>query len=123
MLERLVVPVEPAARLSGRGQQSEQHRAKQRIVLARLRAGMGAGEDRSRRFPGELVEGEARVLPRPQNRFAILDERAHERAELVEGGALDRWTCSSNANGSSAPSSSSRPRTTNAPRTKPRKSG
>ena len=41
MLEGLVVPVEAAARLGGRDEQPEEHGAKQRVVLARMRARRG----------------------------------------------------------------------------------
>ena len=50
-----------------------------------------------------------------------MNERTSGRSSYSAGPL--RWTCSSNANGSSAPSSSSRPSTTNAPRTNPRRSG
>ena len=80
VLERLVVPVEPAARLCGRDEQSEQHRAKERVVLARLRPGVGAREDRGRGLPRELLEGERASSRVRRTRFALFDERAHERA-------------------------------------------
>ena len=84
MLERLVVPVESAARLGCRDEQAEEHRAEERVVLGRMRSGVGAGEDRRGGLAGELVERETSVFTRPQQRLALLDERTHERAQLVQ---------------------------------------
>ena len=64
MLEGLVVPVEPTARFRGRGEQPQKDGAKQRVVLARMRAGVRAGEDRGCGLARELVEGEARIVTR-----------------------------------------------------------
>ena len=82
------------------------------------RPGVRAREDRRGGLAQELVEREPRVLASCQLVRARLDERAHERPVLVERRAAERWRCSSNANGSSSPSSSARPRKTNAPRQK-----
>ena len=84
MLERLVVPVEAAARLRGSDQQPEENGAEERLVLARPRPRMGAREDRRGRLAPKLLDCESRVVPRPQHRLALLDERTHERTELVQ---------------------------------------
>ena len=83
-LEGDVVPVEPTARLRCRDQQRDEHRAVQRLLLRRSRAGVRARVDRGRRFAQELVEGDPRVLPLGQRARPRLDERAHERPVLVE---------------------------------------
>ena len=110
-LERLVVPVEPAARLGGRRAGARAARCGR---ARRPRSGAGR-HARARRSPpparAELLEGEARVLARAQQ-----PARAPRRTPARAGGtrtapARARWTCSSKANGSSAPSSSSRRRT------------
>ena len=90
-LERVVVPVETAARLGGRHQQTEEHRPEERVVLGRARACMSLREDRRRRLTSQLLEREESVLARAKHRLALLDERPHERTELVERGpgALD----------------------------------
>ena len=90
-LERIVVPVEPAARLGGRHEQPEQHRAEQRIVLGRARPCVRTGEDRRGGLAPQLLEREQRVLAAAEPRLALLDEAAHERAILVQRGpvALD----------------------------------
>jgi len=49
-----------------------------------MRASVGVSENRSRRLAAELVEGEARVIPRPQEWLTIFDERPNERPELVQ---------------------------------------
>jgi len=53
-----------------------------------VHAGVRARKDRRRRFSTELVQGEARVIPRAQKWLAIFDERPNERPELVEGGTF-----------------------------------
>ena len=83
-VERLVVPVEAPARLGGPNQQPEQDGAKERLVLARTRARVGAGEDGGRRLAPELLDRESRILARSQHRLALLDEGAHQRPELVQ---------------------------------------
>ena len=69
MLERIVVPVESSTRLGGGDDEPEQHRAEQRVVLGRVRAGMGACEDRRSGLAGELVESEASIFARTQDRM------------------------------------------------------
>ena len=41
-------------------------------------------EDRSRGLAPELFDGECRILPAAQQRFPLLDERSHERVQLVQ---------------------------------------
>ena len=48
---------------------------------------MSAGEDRRCGLPLELLESDQRVVPAAKSRGALLDERADERAVLVEGRA------------------------------------
>ena len=96
--------------------------AEERLVLARARSGVRAREDRSGRLAPELLDGDPRVLPaRRIGSRSSMNARTSGRSSYSDGPR--RSTCSSNANGSSAPSSSSRPRTTNDPSTKPRRSG
>jgi hypothetical protein len=85
-LEGVVVPVEASAALRGRDQQTEEHRAEQRLVLAGAGAGVRPREDRCGRLAAELLEGEARVVSSGQDRLVLLDERTDERLELVQRG-------------------------------------
>ena len=83
-IERVVVPVEPSARLGGRDEQAEEHGAEQRLVLGRARPGVGAREDRRGRLALQLLDRDQRVGAVSQAGRPLLDERAHERAVLVE---------------------------------------
>ena len=83
-LERLVVPVEAAARLGRRDEQPEQDGAKERVLLARAGARMSSREDRGRRLSTELFDRKRHVVTHPEQRLPLLDERAHERPELVQ---------------------------------------
>ena len=83
-VERVVVPVEATARLGGRDEQPEQDGAEERLVLGRSWACMGAGEDPGCRLALQLLERDQRVLPAPKPGSPLLDERAHERAVLVQ---------------------------------------
>jgi len=53
-----------------------------------MRASVCASEDRSRGLAAELVEGEARVVTRPQEWLAIFDESPNKRPELVQSGTF-----------------------------------
>ena len=87
-LERLVVPIEAAARVRGRHEEPEEHCPEERIVLGRPGSRVGLGEDSGRRLACELLERETRVLSSTQERLTVLDERADERAQLVQCRAL-----------------------------------
>ena len=86
-LERLVVPVEPAARFGCGDEESDEHRAEERVVLGRARPRVGVGEDRRRGLAAELLEREPGVLADAQGRLPLLDERTDQRTELVQHGA------------------------------------
>ena len=45
---------------------------------------MRAREDRRSGLPAQLLDREPRVVARAQKRLALLDERAHERPQLVQ---------------------------------------
>ena len=83
-IERVVVPVEPAARLGGGDEQAEEHRAEQRLVLRGAGPGVGAREDRSSRLALQLLDRDQRVGPSSQAGRPFLDERTHEWAVLVQ---------------------------------------
>ena len=85
MLERIVVPVEPSSHDSAVEMTSPSNTsAEQRVVLGRVRPGMRASEDRSRRFARKLVESEASIFAGTQHRLPLLDERTDEWAQLVQ---------------------------------------
>ena len=83
-IERVVVPVESSARLGGGDEQAEQDGAEERLVLGRSRPGVGAREDRRSRLALQLLDRDQRIGPAAQARRPLLDERAHERAVLVQ---------------------------------------
>jgi hypothetical protein len=87
MLERLVVPVEAPARLGRRDEQAEEDCPEERVVLARAGTRVGMGEDRRGRLAPELLYGDKRVLACAKDGLPLLDERAHERLQLVQGRA------------------------------------
>src|SRR5581483_8275266 len=87
-LERVVVPVEAAARLRRGDEQAEQDRAEERLLVRGLRPGVGAREDARRRLPRQLLEREQRVVAAAQPLRARLDEAAHEGAVFVQRGAV-----------------------------------
>ena len=85
-LERLVVPVEPAAGLGGRDQEPEEDRTEERLVFCGAGARVRIREDRSSRLTAELFDGEPSILASAQDRLAFLDEGADERAQFVQRG-------------------------------------
>src|SRR5712691_666236 len=82
--ERTVIPVEAAAELATAGQERQQHAREERFMLVCARTGMRAREDRSCRFPLELLDRQHGVGPAAQHMRARLDERLHEGSILVE---------------------------------------
>jgi hypothetical protein len=85
-LEGLVVPVEAAAGLGGRNQESEEDRAEERLVFRGAGARVRMREDRGSRLTAELFDGEPGVLASAQDRLTFLDEGADERAQFVQRG-------------------------------------
>ena len=83
-IEGLVVPVEAAARLRGRREQSQEDGAEERLALGRARPGMGAREDPGCRLAPELLEGDDGVVADAEPRSTLLDEGPDERPVLVE---------------------------------------
>ena len=83
-IERFVVPVEAAARLGGRDEQTDEDGAEERLVLRRPRPGVGTGEDGCGRFALQLLERDQRIVASAKPRCALLDERPHERPVLVQ---------------------------------------
>src|SRR6185436_5226904 len=83
-VERLVVPVEPAAALRGRDQEAEEDGSEERLVLTRTCARVRAREDRRGRLSAELLERQPGVLAGGKLVLAWLDERANEWLELVQ---------------------------------------
>ena len=82
--EGVVVPVEAAARFGRVHEQRQQHAREQCFIFTRARTSMRAREDRGGRLAQQLVDRELRVGSRSQRVCAVLDERLHERAVLVE---------------------------------------
>ena len=87
-LECLVVPVEAPARLGDAHEKIDEDRAKQRVVLGRLAAGVRARIDRGGALAVQLLERNRRVVTPAETAGAGLDEVAHERPVLVEGGPV-----------------------------------
>ena len=87
-LERVVVPVEAAARLGGGDEQRNEDRAPERLVLADPLVGVRAREDARGRLVLERREGLARVLAQGEPPGPLLDEGADERPVLVERRAV-----------------------------------
>ena len=83
-VEDAVVPVEATARFGDRAEQREQDRVVQRALLVRLRAGVGAGEDRSGRLALELLDRGRGVVEPEEPVGARIDVAARQRPELVE---------------------------------------
>ncbi len=78
-VERVVVPVESAARLGGGDEQAEQHGAEQGLVLRRSRPGVGAREDR--RQPARAAAPRSRSAHRCGRAGAApAPRRTHARA-------------------------------------------
>ena len=89
-VERLVVPVEAAARFGGGHQQRQDDRAEERVLFIRALTGVRAGEDPRGRLAAQVVHGQSRVLADRERGGARLEEGADERAVLVERGPSER---------------------------------
>jgi hypothetical protein len=87
-VERLVVPVEAAARLRDAHEEIDEHRAEQRVVLGWLAARVRARVDRGGALAMELLERDRRVVAATEAARASLDEVAHERPVLVQRRAV-----------------------------------
>ena len=83
-VERIVVPVEPAAALGDRGEHRQQNRPEERVVLRRADSRVRVREDRRGRLAAQVVDRVPRVGQPAQRRRLFLDEAAHERPVLVE---------------------------------------
>ena len=82
--ERLVVPVEAAARLGDANEEIKKHRPEEGVVRVASRAGVRACVDRCGRLATELVERDLRIAPPSEDGRTLLDEVANERPVLVQ---------------------------------------
>ncbi len=89
-VERLVVPVEAAARLRDAEQEIDEHGPEERIVLRGVTSSVRARVDRRRRLAAELLEGDQGVLAAAQPGSAGLDEVPDEGPVLVERRPIPR---------------------------------
>lgn len=114
-VERVVVPVEAAARTGNAQQEVEQDGAEERLVLRRVTTRVRSGVDGGSGLASKLLERDQRVVAIPETAGSRLDELADERSVLVERRPVAALVLLERKGSDSPASSSSRRRYANAP--------